>query len=114
MSFHACSCRRLLADHLCDHRVSFESPFLWKVANVNYLRGPESSSQRLNPRHDCQEADPAHQIDRLCFWMVSGDGDSSRKTKHEHKESESDDGKKKATGRLRSPKSREKSPTVLP
>src|SRR5438876_5306131 len=87
--------RRGLARQVFDRRFGFGSPLRWKIADINHdgrLKGP---GQRLNPRHHRHEADPAHQIDRLGFGMVAGDGDSSGKTKHKHNESESDDGKKK-------------------
>ena len=73
---------------------SFDPPLLRQVANIDDRGRPEGPGERLHPRHDRHEADPAHQIDRLGFGMVAGDGDSSGKTKHEHNETESDDSKK--------------------
>jgi hypothetical protein len=70
---------RSLAGQLFDHRVGIALCLFRRVANVDHGRRLESPGQGLEPGHDSEEADPAHQIDRVGLGVFAGSRNATRK-----------------------------------
>ena len=71
-----------------NHRHGLAPLRFGHVANIDDVGRLEGPDQRLNPRYDGDEADPAHQIDRVGLGMVAGDRDAAGKPENEHGEPE--------------------------
>ena len=86
--------RRRLVGHPRDHFVGFALPFRRQVADVDHVGRLERPAERLDPRHDRQEADPAHEIDRLGLGMLAGNRDAAGQAQDEYRRAETahDDG----------------------
>src|SRR5271166_5544037 len=51
-----------------------------QVADIDDIGRFERPNERLHPRHQAEEAEPAHHVDRLGLRMVAGDGDPAGQT----------------------------------
>jgi hypothetical protein len=73
------------------HCIGFALPFFGQFADVDHGGRLEGPDQRLDPGHDCQEADPTHEIDRVGLGVLAGDGDATGKAQNEYGSGEKGD-----------------------
>src|SRR5215813_6325333 len=75
--------RYVLARQMRDHVIGIARGVLRQVADVDHVGWLKGPDQRLNPRYDCHETDPSHEVDGIGLGMLARNGDSSGKTENE-------------------------------